>query len=458
MPTACLESSVFFAQPEDLFHIKALADAHRQELGFVNRAALAKAIADQEILYLPEGFLHFHHRRDNISTLYHLCVAPTQRRQGIGHQLLSAWSEHSRKCGITTLRLKCPLDLPANGFYSRLGFSRVDIELGKHRRLVVWERKLLPDAPRTLQFVASLSAGGSEIARLKQLWNSGHDPCNRNPFAHVIYSPIACPASTTEYLRQEKDAGGIEKVWLDCGAYQVQQGKRTYDELLSFLDRFYQDNQWADGYVLPDIVPISTDSDEIVEYKVRETLYHCERFFSQMPVYVQERAIAPVHGRNVSQINRCIETYAKMGIARIGFGSWGTSGPNGSVNMLSQSSLALFKTVYNIASEHAMQVHCFGIGGPNSFKRLCDNRLVPHTLDSTTWWKAGGFGNIFFPNTAQIQITVRRGIETTKSGLEQLKQSTNHSCYFCQNIEQLRTIRNYRIMHNLTAWLDTLER
>lgn len=458
MPIACLKSRVVFAQTEDLFPIKLLADAHRQELGFVNRAVLAKAITDQEILYLPEGFLHFHHRRNKISTLYHLCVAPTQRRQGIGRQLLLAWSEHSRNCGITTLRLKCPLDSTANGFYSRLGFSRVDIEPGKHRRLVVWERKLLPDAPRTPQFVASLSAGGSEITRLRELWNSGHDPCNRNPFAHVLYSPIACPASTTEHLRQEKDAGGTEKVWLDCGAYQVQQGKRTYDELLSFLGKFYQDNQWADGYVLPDIVPISTDSDEIVEYKVRETLYHCERFFSQMPAYVQERAIAPVHGRNVSQINRCIETYAKMGVARIGFGSWGTSGPNGSVNVLSQSSLALFENVYNIANEHAMQVHCFGIGGPNSFKRLRDNCLVPHTLDSTTWSKAGGFGSIFFPNKAQIQITVRRGIETTKLGLEQLKQVTNHSCYFCQNIEQLRTSRSHRIMHNLTAWLDTLER
>ena len=249
VPTACLKSSVVFAQPEDLYHIKALADAHRQALGFVNRATLTKAIANQEILYLPEGFLHFHHRRDNISTLYHLCVDPVQRRQGSGRQMIGAWSKHSRNCGITTLRLKCPLDSSANGFYSRLGFSRVDIEPGKHRRLVVWEKKLLPDAPLTPKFVAPLSAGGSELARLRQLWNSGRDPGNRNPFAHVIYSPITCPASTTMYLRTEKEAKHIEKVWLDCGAYQVQQGKQTYDELLSFLDKFYRDNQWADGYV-----------------------------------------------------------------------------------------------------------------------------------------------------------------------------------------------------------------
>jgi hypothetical protein len=47
-----------------------------------------------------------------------------------------------------------------------------------------------------------------------------------------------------------------------------------------------------------------------------------------MPAYVQERAIAPVHGRTPDQINRCIETYAKMDMTRVGFGSWGTSDPN----------------------------------------------------------------------------------------------------------------------------------
>jgi len=455
--TRCLESKVVFASSEELFQIKVLADVHRQEIGFVNRAVLAEAIASGEILYHPFGFLHFHHRRDKISTLYHLCVSPDHRRLGMGRQLICAWEKHSRKCGITKLRLKCPLDIEANGFYNKMGFYRVQIEPGKRRSLVVWEKILCSNILLTIpKFVAAVSAGGPEIERSRQLWNSSGD--RRNPFENVLYSPITCPASTTEYFRQQKDVGNISEVWLDCGAYQVQQGKFTYDQLLEFLDNFYRNNTWADGYVLPDIVPISTDSDEIVEYKVRETLYHCEKFFGKMPVYVQERAIAPVHGRTINQINRCIETYAKMGITRIGFGSWGTSGPNGSVNMISESSLALFKIVGSIAREKNMKVHCFGIGGPNSFYRLRNNSLVPHSLDSSTWSKAGAFGSIFFPGTSQIQITVRRGFETTKTGLEELKKSTQHSCYFCQSIDKLRTSREYRIMHNLTAWLDTLER
>ncbi|GAA6621957.1 GNAT family N-acetyltransferase [Scytonema sp. NUACC26] len=455
--TEVLETVVTFATEKTLPSLKALADAHRREIGFVNRATLAKAIAHQEILCTSFGFLHFHHRRDRISTLYHLCVCPSQRGKGVGKQLVNEWEKYSRKCGMTTLRLKCPLDLNANGFYYKMGFTRIDIEPGAKRSLVIWEKKLLYRKSLPPQFVAAITASGSELKRLFELWKSGGD-LDRNPFRHIISSPIACRPSTIKFLKQEKNQGNIKTVWLDCGAYQVQQGKRTYDELLTFLDKFYREHLWADGYVLPDIVPLTTDSDKIVESKVCDTLFYCERFFKQMPSYVQERAIAPVHGRNVNQINRCVETYAKLGIQRIGFGSWGTSGPNGSVNMLSRDSLALFQDVYNIAKENKMDVHCFGIGGPNSFNRLHRNNLVPDSLDSTTWWKAGGFGSIFFPNTSQIQITQRRGIETTKEGLEKLKRDTQHSCYFCESIEQLRTSRNHRIMHNLAAWLDTLER
>ncbi|MBD2580168.1 GNAT family N-acetyltransferase [Oscillatoria sp. FACHB-1406] len=449
------ETRPVFATCQDLPRIKALADRHRQELGFVNRATLESAVGSGEILNLPHGFLHFHHRRDKISTLYHLCVARECRRQGVGRALVKAWESHSQQYGIRLLRLKCPLDLEANGFYSRLGFHRANIEPGKHRPLVVWEKKLKEISPSHPQFVAALSAGGPDLKRLFDLWDEGGDP--RNPFERVLTSPLACPLSTNVYLRQEKERGRIQQVWFDCGAYQVQQGKRKYEDLLVFLDRFYGENQWADGYILPDLVPLSTDSDAIVEYKVRETLYHCSKFFERMPAYIQERAIAPVHGRTPEQIDRCLETYARMGITRVGFGSWGTSGPNNSINMLSQTSLAIFAVVLNLAREQRMKVHCFGIGGPSSYKRLQDRQLIPHTLDSTTWWKAGGFGSIFFPNTAQIQITKRRGIETTKLGLENLKIRTNHSCYFCQDISKIRKVRNYRIAHNLVAWLDTLE-
>lgn len=460
------ESAVSLAQQGDLPDIKALADAHRHELGFVNRAVLEKAIDDQEVLYIPnQGFLHFHNRRDRISTLHHLCVSPRCRYQGTGRRLVNEWEKRCRKSGvdIKRLRLKCPIDLKANGFYSQIGFSRTGVEAGKNRSLIVWEKQLLSEAPRKPDFFASLSMGGGDLMRLRKWWNSGDDPLQRNPFEKVVYSPISCPPSTTNYLHQLRHSSKTEKLekvtdlWFDCGAYQVQQGKFTYDELLEFLGNFYQKNTWADGYVLPDIVPLSTDSDEIVNYKVRDTLSYCQKFFESLPEYVQKRAIAPIQGRTVSHVSQCIETYAQLGIKQVGFGSWGTCGPNGSVNMLSKQSLAIFQKVCDMALERGMAVHCFGIGGPNSLNRLREYKAVPHSLDSTTWWKAAGFGGIFFPNRSQIQVTVRRGVETTKLGFDELKAETRHECKFCENLEDLRKYRHYRIMHNLSAWLDTLE-
>ena len=112
------ETILVFATCQDLPRIKALAGQHRQELGFVNRATLESAVGSGEILNLPHGFLHFHHRRDKISTLYHLCVAREFRRQGVGRTLIKAWESHSQQDGIQLLGLKCPLDVEANRFYT----------------------------------------------------------------------------------------------------------------------------------------------------------------------------------------------------------------------------------------------------------------------------------------------------------------------------------------------------
>ncbi len=127
MPSHLIEK-VKFAKSEDLQWIKSIADAHRKELGFINRSVLTIALQKREILCVSCGFLHFHHRQDQISTLYHLCVEPEQQRRGFGSQLIEAWEKLARENGITTLRLKCPIDLQANGFYARLGFKRVGID------------------------------------------------------------------------------------------------------------------------------------------------------------------------------------------------------------------------------------------------------------------------------------------------------------------------------------------
>jgi N-acetylglutamate synthase-like GNAT family acetyltransferase len=128
---------------EDLDTIKHLADLHKEELGFVLRPALEKAIIDQE-LFIAEaegmvvGFVHYHHRRDQQTTLYHIVVSEDSRRAGVGQALVNALSEESNEMGKTFILLKCPQNLLANHFYEGVGFSLKRVENGKHRPLNVW--------------------------------------------------------------------------------------------------------------------------------------------------------------------------------------------------------------------------------------------------------------------------------------------------------------------------------
>lgn len=116
------------AAEDDLDGIKNLADAHRHELGFVLRPALGRGIAGGESLVAVDqgnliGFADYHHRRDGQTTLYHLCVIPEYRRQGVGTSLMEALRLEALAHGRRTIRLKCPAEPPSQQFLQKHGFS-----------------------------------------------------------------------------------------------------------------------------------------------------------------------------------------------------------------------------------------------------------------------------------------------------------------------------------------------
>jgi queuine/archaeosine tRNA-ribosyltransferase len=242
----------------------------------------------------------------------------------------------------------------------------------------------------------------------------------------------------------------------DSGGYQVQMGKASYEELFDRLLRFYRENDWADWYVLPDHVPRSTDSDREVEFKVRESLDFARLFLRTMPDGFASQAVGVVHGRTEEQVRRCVEAYVDMGVRYLGFGSFGTSGPNGTVNLISQKSLRLLHLLQALSEEKGLKVHIFGIGSPSHLIRLADVGITPTSLDSAGWWKAGGFGNIFFPAGRQLHITAIPTPESTLAGVERQKKRSGHECAFCSRPKLLRRNRMMRILHNLTAMLDTV--
>lgn len=452
------------AQKKDIQAVKRLADDNRNALGFLVRASLEERLRHRGLLVCEHqgeviGFVSFHHRRDGWTTIHELCVEEQYRRQGVGRALVEAVKDDALRAGQSGIRLKCPVDLPANGFYARLGFTRAAVVEGRRRPLAVWEKSLnLPTHRSTIAsliFFITLTHTPWETRRLVRLWDESGD--KRNPFAHVVFTPLFSKPDAIATIRHLKDERGSE-VMFDSGGYQVQMGKVSYEELFHRLLQFYRENDWADWYVLPDHVPRSTDSDREVEFKVRETLDFARLFVRMMPDGFAAKAVGVVHGRTEDQIRRCVQAYADMGVRYLGFGSFGTSGPNGAVNLISRRNLNLLRLVQRLAREYGLRVHIFGIGSPSHLIRLADAGITPTSFDSAGWWKAGGFGNIFFPLGQQLHITAIPTPESTLAGVERQKKHSRHECAFCSHPKLLRHNRMMRVLHNLTAMLDTIER
>lgn len=128
----------------DIDAIKAVADREKHALGFVHRGSLVRAVAREELVVAAigpavAGFCQLYRRRDRIVTVYHVAVVPEVRGEGIGRALLASVSHDAGTRGLEIIRLKCPVDLPANDFYARIGFRRVAIEAGSGRPLNLWE-------------------------------------------------------------------------------------------------------------------------------------------------------------------------------------------------------------------------------------------------------------------------------------------------------------------------------
>jgi N-acetylglutamate synthase-like GNAT family acetyltransferase len=140
-------NSIRKATPPDLDSIKQIADAHRQELGFIRRPTLQAAINRQEIFVADKdgqiiGFVEYHHRRDEQTTLYNIVVQPNCRGQGVGRGLAEALITEAKSLNKAFIRLKCPAELESNQFYEALNFQLHETEAGKHRPLNVWQFSL----------------------------------------------------------------------------------------------------------------------------------------------------------------------------------------------------------------------------------------------------------------------------------------------------------------------------
>jgi len=133
------------ATTKQLPSMKAIADANRDEVGFINRAKILQAVNEERIIVAIVrtqviGFVIFRHRKtDTQTTLSEICLDQAMRGQGYGRGLINALYRDCVEHSHAIIRLKCPVDLKANAFYEHLGFRKIATETGKVRPLNVWE-------------------------------------------------------------------------------------------------------------------------------------------------------------------------------------------------------------------------------------------------------------------------------------------------------------------------------
>lgn len=308
-----------------------------------------------------------------------------------------------------------------------------------------------------MRLVTSLTIDASLLRRLLKLWDEGGD--ERNPFAHVLVTPLFASPSTLHLIREELKHNRGSKVYFDSGGYYVQQGKITFENLYQELRDYYRDpeNQWADWYVLPDHVPTSADSPAAVERKVNDTITAAKMFMAEMPVEIQHNAIPVIQGHTFEQANQCIETYQGLGTTYIGFGSFGTSGSDVSINIADSRSA---KTVAHIARRlkaDGVRLHTFGVSTPPLLYAF--QRLGIYSFDSMAWLRSAGYGKVFMPFIRAYNVSHRSTRNTALSQVEfeQLRVRTEHHCPFCEDFGLLSESRLYRSLHNLVSVMETVD-
>ncbi len=305
----------------------------------------------------------------------------------------------------------------------------------------------------TFTFYAALSVSPSSMRKTFSKLEDGYG--SLEPLENIMFTPISGGEEAHQTIRNLNDHLGIN-IMFDSGGYEVQVGNNTFDDLQAYLHDFYADNHWGHRYVLPDNVPVSQDSPDVVEQKVKQTADISALFYRQMPDALQSRALAVVQGHTQDQLQHCLNKYASLdGLQHVGFGSFGTSGVSNGVNMLTTEAYYHLEWAVQQAHEAGLSVHAFGVGGPTSIPLLYHAGV--DSFDTTSWMRSSGYGNVFFPFKSRYNASHRKnrsGKVLTKDELPHLKAETGHECPFCEEMSQLSSSRWNRVMHNLIVIQD----
>jgi len=308
-----------------------------------------------------------------------------------------------------------------------------------------------------LRFVTALTLCPSDIRKIYDLLDEHR--VESNPLRHILVTPLFAPEESLKRIRAIKEKYG-STVMFDSGGYYVQIGKLTYEELYYPLLRFYRNNPWADVYTLPDHVPTSQDTLEVIWRKTRDTAKYSSLFNEELPSVLRDKAMPVVQGHTVEQVEHCLKVYLELGVRHIGFGSFGTVGKNSEVNVATNSAVDLGRHVVDIAETHDIAVHFFGLGVPALVPMI--RGVGASSFDSSSWIKCAGFGQVYLPFIRGYNISHRNGCSALQKGItvehfRELRSLTRHNCAFCSSVEELQQRKLYRALHNLICIQESVD-
>lgn len=136
------------AELYDLVDIKRLSESERESVGFMTISTYRKAIESRNIFIITVddkvvGFQMYNHRkRDLQTTLYQKIIDPQFRLNGFARMLFEAVVIEAKSIGHNRILLKCPVELDSNNFHAHMGFKLIGQEMGKRRKLNIWEKVL----------------------------------------------------------------------------------------------------------------------------------------------------------------------------------------------------------------------------------------------------------------------------------------------------------------------------
>lgn len=307
-----------------------------------------------------------------------------------------------------------------------------------------------------MDFVVSMTHRGDELEQLLTTWYNSGDP--RDPFSQTIFTPLFAIRGVMPFM--EKFFKHRSGVIFDSGGYYVQQGVISYEDLYQKLLTYYRENNWASWYVLPDYVPTSSMTLSEVQECVDATVTVGKLFFAEIPAELRPYALPVVQGYTLEQVRYCVENYVEMGVSRIGFGSFGTSGNNNSINTITRQSIEMIEFLKQYADRHGVKLHLFGIGTPGVLPLF--HSLGVDSFDSSCWSRTVGYGNVYLPFRGRRNITqgmVREigGEAYRPADFAALKSLTGHNCPYCEDIDSLKRSRVQQMLHNLFVILETVE-